>query len=62
MKSILAPIEDGPGLDAQLAIALLVARLFEAHIDGVAPRLVFGPNVFGDFVSAADVAAVEELE
>ncbi len=62
MKSILAPIEDGPGMDAQLETTLLVARHFKSCIHGVAPRLVFGPNVFGDFVSAADVAAVEELE
>ena len=62
MKSILVPIEDSQSLDAQLHAMALVARMFDAVAEGIAPRLVFGPNVFGDFVSAADVAAVEELE
>ncbi|MGI9378716.1 MAG: universal stress protein [Methyloligellaceae bacterium] len=62
MKSILVPIEDSHSLSSQLHAMALVARMFDAVVEGVAPRLVFGPNVFGDFVSAADVAAVEELE
>lgn len=35
MKTILAHIEPGPGLDSVLRCALLVARQFESHIEGL---------------------------
>ncbi len=62
MKSILVPIEECPGLRAQLATALGVARRFSGHIDGVAPRSIFGPYVFGDGMSAAATSALESFE
>ena len=62
MKSILVPIEECAGLRAQLATALTVARRFNAHIDGVAPRSIFGPYVFGDGMSAAATSALESFE
>lgn len=40
MKSILVPIEESPSLDAQLESAALLARIFNAHIDGTAPSWV----------------------
>lgn len=62
MKSLLVPIEECNGLQAQLATALIVARRFSAHIDGVAPRSIFGPYVFGDGMSAAATSALESFE
>lgn len=42
MKSILVPIEESPSLDAQLETAVLLAGIFNAHIDGTAPSWVMG--------------------
>ena len=62
MQSILVPVEDSPGLQGQLSTALLLARQFNGHIDGVAPRADFGPYVFGDGMSAAATTALESFE
>jgi nucleotide-binding universal stress UspA family protein len=62
IKSILVPVEDGAGLQAQLATALLVAASSGAHIDGAAPRAVFGAYVFSDGMSAATTTALESFE
>lgn len=42
MKSILVPIEESPSLDSQLEAAALVAEIFNAHLDGTAPKWVMG--------------------
>ena len=62
MKSLLVPIEECVGLRAQLETALIVAGRFCGHIDGVAPRSIFGPYVFGDGMSAAATSALESFE
>jgi len=42
MRSILVPIEESPSLEAQLESAVLLAEIFNAHIDGTAPSWVMG--------------------
>jgi len=42
MRSILVPIEESPSLGAQLESAVLLAAIFNAHIDGTAPSWVMG--------------------
>ena len=42
MRSILIPIEESGSLDSQMEAAALVAEIFNAHIDGTAPKWVMG--------------------
>lgn len=62
MKSILVPLEDCPSLRAQLETALLVARRFSSHIDGIAPRAVFNTYALGEGVSAAATTLLDNVE
>ncbi len=62
LKSLLVPVEECDGLNAQLTTALLAAKLFGSHIDGVAPRLIIEAYGFGDGMGAAAGAAIESFE
>ncbi len=62
MNSVLVPVEDCPGLPAQLATALLLAKRFNSHIDGVAPRALISAYGFADAMSAAAATTLEIFE
>lgn len=61
MKSVLVSLEDAAAADAVLATALLVARQFGSHLEGVSPRSAMGAFVVSEGMSVASATAVESL-
>ncbi len=64
MKKILAHVEDQPGLDSVLTASLLVARRFDAHVQGLCLRPVV-PRIMpvapeGAFIPTSEV--LDDLE
>lgn len=62
MKSILVPVEECAGLQAQLATAVLVAAQFGGHIDGLAPHADIYAYVYGDAMGAVARPALKSFE
>lgn len=60
MKSLLIPLEDD-GVQVQLETALLVARGFASHMDGVAPRVIVDAVFYGEGI-APDLQEWEHKE
>lgn len=61
MKSILVPLEDETS-EAQLETALLAARAFGSHMDGLAPRSVTEVYFYGEGLSPAALEQWDQEE
>ncbi len=61
MKSILVPLEDETS-EAQLETALLAARIFGSHMDGLAPRSVTEVYFYGEGLSPAALEQWDQEE
>ncbi len=59
MRSILVPVEECPGLDAQLQTALLAAQAFSAHIDAVMPRAHLDPYAVSPTIGMIAPAGID---
>ncbi len=62
MKSILVAAEESQALASVLETALLVAKRFGSHIEGLCPRSAIGAFVVAEGMSAATVSAIEDFE
>ena len=62
MKSILVPIEDCASLNAQLSAAVLVARQFAGHVDGVAPFKALNAYAVADGGVGISTVMLESFE
>lgn len=62
MRSLLVPVELCEGTAAQLATALLAAKRFGAHVDGLAPRLAASAFALADGMGGGSVAVLEQFD
>ncbi|MGI9462385.1 MAG: universal stress protein [Aestuariivirgaceae bacterium] len=62
MRSILVPVEDCAAMDAQLAVAALLARRFDSHVDGVAPFKTFDAYSIGNGVVGVPADTLDRFE
>jgi nucleotide-binding universal stress UspA family protein len=62
MKSILVPVEECAGLQAQMATAVLVAAQFGGHIDGLVPRVDVDAYFYGYAMGAVASPTLQSFE